>query len=154
MRQRERGISAGSGRGSDTGYDFERNAMGGEVIHLFAETTEDAWVAALKPDDETTLTRFTHDHGVDLVLSHRVDPAALTDRDDLGRRRNLFQKGIPWQGIMDDDIRLFEQTQTPNGDQIRGSRSCTDESHPADVTIYHLFKLDPIDVIISHLIKY
>ena len=143
MRQRERGIRAGSRRGGDTRDDFERNAVGGEMIHLFTETTEDTRVAAFKPDDETALTRFTHDHGVDLVLSHRVDPATLTDRHDLGRRRNLLQKGVPRQGVMDHDIRLLEQTQAPHGDQVRGSGSCTDEGHPADVTIYHLFKLDP-----------
>ena len=117
--------------------------MGGEMVHLFAETAEDARIAAFEPNDETTLTGFTHDHGVNLVLGHRVDPATLADRHDLGRRWNLFQKGIPWQGVMDDDIRLLEQAQTPDGDQVRGSGSCTDEGHPADVTIYHLFKLDP-----------
>jgi hypothetical protein len=54
---------------------------------------------------------------------------------------------------MDDDIRLLEQTQPSDGDQIGSPRSGTDKDHPADVTIYHLFKLDPIYVIISHLIK-
>ena len=55
---------------------------------------------------------------------------------------------------MDDYIRLLQQTQSPHGDQVGGSRSCTHEGHPADVAVYHFFKLDPIDVIISHLIKY
>jgi hypothetical protein len=55
---------------------------------------------------------------------------------------------------MDDDVGLLQQTQPPDGDQVRSSGACTDKDHPADVTIYHLFKLDPIDVILSHLIKY
>ena len=117
--------------------------MGGEMIHLFAETTEDTGVATFETDDETALARLAHDHGVDLILSHRMHAAALADRDDLGGRGNLRQQGIPREGIMDDHIGLLEQTQPPDGDQVRGPGSCTDKDHPADVTIYHLFKLDP-----------
>jgi hypothetical protein len=116
MRQRECGGGARGGRRGDTGNDLERNAMGGEVIHIFTETTKDTRIATFEPDDETTLTGFPHDHGVDLVLGHRVDAAALADRDNLRRHRNLIQKGIPREGVMDDDIRLLEQTQPPDGD--------------------------------------
>ena len=143
MRQRKRGVGAGGGRGGDARDDFERDAMRGEMIHLLAETSEDARVAALEADGETTLTGFAHDHGVDLILGHRVDAAALADRHDLRGRGNLRQQGVPRQGVMDHDIRLLQQTQPPHGDQVRGSGSCTDKDHPADVTIYHLFKLDP-----------
>ncbi len=55
---------------------------------------------------------------------------------------------------MDDDIGSLEQTETPYGDQIGSPRSGTDEDHPADVAIYHLFKLDPFYVILGNLIKY
>ena len=54
---------------------------------------------------------------------------------------------------MDHHVRLLKQTEPPDGDQIGGPGSGTDKDHPADVRIYHLFKLDPIYVIISQLIK-
>jgi hypothetical protein len=154
VRQRKRRIRAGRRRGGDARHDFKINAMRGEMIHLFAEPTKDARIAALEADNQATLTDLADEHRVNLILGHRVNPTALTDRDNLRGRGNLFQQGIPWQGVMDDDIRLLEQTQAPYGDQIGGPRSGTDEDHPAYVAIYHLFKLDRFYVILGNLIKY
>jgi hypothetical protein len=154
VRQRERGISARRRRGGDARDDFEINPMRSEVVHLFAETTEDTRITALETHDEPALTCFTHENDVDLILGHRVDPTALTDRHDLRRSRNLCQQGIAREGIMNDDVSSLEQTEAPHGDQIGSPRSGTDEDHPAYVAIYHLFKLDPIYVILGNLIKY
>ena len=143
MGQRECGVGAGGGRGGDTRDDFERNTMGGEMVHLFAETTEDTRVATFEAHDETALARLAHDHGVDLILRHRVDAAALADRHNLRASRNLRQEGIPREGVMNHHVGLFQQTESPDGDQVRSPGACTDKDHPADVTIYHLFKLDP-----------
>jgi hypothetical protein len=110
MGQWERRISARSGRSGNSWDDFEWNAMGGEVIHLFAETAEDARVATLETYHETTLLCLVNQNGVNLVLCRRMYAATLADRDDLSRRRNLCQKGVSWQRIMNDDIRLLEQT--------------------------------------------
>ncbi len=154
MRERKSRIGAGGGRGGDAGHDFKIDSMRGEVVHLFAQTTEDAGIATLEADNQTTLTHFAHEDGIDLVLGHGVNPTTLADRHDLGRDRNLRQQGITGEGVMDDDIRALEQTEPPYGDQIGSPRSGTDEDHPAYVAIYHLFKLDPIYVILGNLIKY
>ena len=153
MRQRERRIGARRGRGRDAGHDFKRNPVGGEMVHLLAEATEDAGVAALESDGQATLPRFADQDGIDLILRHRMDAATLADRNDLRGGGNFGQQGIARQGVMDHDVGLLEQTKPPDGDQIGGPRSGTDKDHSADVAIYHLFKLDRIYVIISHLIK-
>ena len=74
--------------------------MGSEVIHLFAETTKDTWVATFEPDDETTLTCFPHNHGVDLVLGRglALGRAGLEGGDGLVQVDGLSRLGHGQRG--------------------------------------------------------
>ena len=76
--------------------------------------------------DYIALTRGANEQTVDELLRHGWTSGPLTDEDAARRGRELEHVGID-EGVVEDDVRLFEPAHRAARQQIRVARPCAHE---------------------------
>ena len=131
MGQRDAGRRGAAGRGGDPGHDRERHAVAGEMRRLLAAPAEDEGIAALQSDDCPPRAREADEKAVDVRLRHVMIAGNLAGKNARRARRNERKNGVGDQLVINDDIRLAEQTQRLDCHEIRIPRPGADNVYAA-----------------------
>ena len=115
VRDRDAGIGKTADPGGDARDDAEWDPGLGECQCLLAAAAEDAGIAALEPQDTTTLLRQPDQPGRDIGLARRWPAAALAGMVE--RRSGPRQGQDAWidERIIDHDIGTRESMQRQGG---------------------------------------
>ncbi len=128
MGERQRGARRrGKCRGHSR-HDGAGNVVGGEHLELLAATAEHEGISALQPRDALPGERMAQQELMDALLL-AGHARALADEDSLGVAPCTVEHFRTHQAIVEDHIRLLEQLQRAQGEEIRVPGSGADQEH-------------------------
>src|SRR5690606_5473228 len=127
MRQRNAGVGGAAGSCGNARHDLEGNTRRGQFLDLLTTTTEDDGTPALQEQPALGLLLELHPQATDVLLRHGVLRTLLADMDALGIAAAEVEDGLTDETVVEHDVRLLHQAQRAEGQQIRITRTGTNE---------------------------
>ncbi len=128
MRERQAARGRGTERGRDTRHDGVGNAVRLQHLELFTAAAENEGVTALQSRDALAAAGELNEQRVDALLLAAL-AGFLADEDALRVAARALEHRLADQPVIKDHVRLLQQLQRPQGEQIRIPGAGADQIH-------------------------
>src|SRR5690606_16773211 len=127
MRERNTCISGATCRCGDAGHHFEPDPCRRKRLQLLAAAAENEGIAALQPAYALALLGEPDQQRIDLLLRDVRCARRLAYIDALRIAPREIEHLPRHEAVVQHDIRILQRAQSPQGEQTRITRPCTDE---------------------------